>query len=304
MSELMVVGEALVDVVDDARGTRTQHPGGSPANVALGLARLGRSVDLVTWLARDPAGVAVVDHLERSGVTVLPGSLGADRTSSAVARLDAGGCATYEFDLEWQLAATVPARDVSVLHTGSIAAVAETVPADALLRMIHDARPSATITYDPNLRPSVMGDAGAVRPRVEELVAVADVVKASEEDLAWLYPDDTPLDVADAWADDLGCALVVVTHGGEGSTAVRSGGRRLGVLARPVPVVDTVGAGDAFMSGLLAALTDHGLTGGARRDDLHRADEQVLGAVLDFASRVAAITVSRAGANPPHQAEL
>ncbi|SKC72268.1 carbohydrate kinase family protein [Krasilnikoviella flava] len=304
MSELVVVGEALVDIVEDGNGARAQHPGGSPANVALGLARLGRSVDLLTWLARDQAGAGVVDHLEASGVTVLPASLGASRTSSALARLDAGGGATYEFDLEWHLATAAPVQDVSVLHTGSIAAVADTVPADALLRMIHDARRSATITYDPNLRPSIMGDVEVVLARVEGLVAAADVVKVSEEDLGWLHPDAEPLDVASTWANDLGCALVVVTHGGRGATAVRSHGRHLEVPARPVEIVDTVGAGDAFMGGLLAALHGRGLTGADRRDGLHRADATALEAVLDFASRVAAVTVGRAGANPPYLAEL
>ncbi|GAB3095417.1 carbohydrate kinase [Isoptericola nanjingensis] len=300
----MVVGEALVDIVEDGSGARTHHPGGSPANVALGLARLGGSVELLTWLARDQAGAGVVDRLEASGVAILPASLGASRTSTAVACLDADGGATYEFDLEWHLATTAPARNMSVLHTGSIAAVADTVSADTLVQMIHDVRRFATITYDPNLRPSIMGDVDAVRVRVETLVAAADVVKVSEEDLGWLHPEAEPLDVASAWANDLGCALVVVTHGGRGSTAVRPLGRDLEVPARPVAVVDTVGAGDAFMSGLLAALRGHGLTGSDQRDALRRADATALEAVLDFASRVAAVTVSRAGANPPHLAEL
>ncbi|MFI2104531.1 carbohydrate kinase [Isoptericola sp. NPDC019693] len=304
MSEFLVVGEALVDIVEDRSGARAHHPGGSPANVALGLARLGGSVDLLTWLARDQAGAGVVDHLEASGVTVLPESLGGSRTSSALARLDADGGATYEFDLEWHLAPAVPGHDARVVHAGSIAAVADTVPADALLRMVHDARRSATITYDPNLRPSIMGDAEAVRARVDALVAAADVVKVSEEDLGWLHPDAAPLDVASSWADDLGCAVVVVTHGGRGATAVRAHGHPVVTPARPVTVVDTVGAGDSFMSGLLAALHGRGLTGADRRDALRRVDTAALEAVLDFASRAAAVTVSRAGANPPHLAEL
>ena len=102
MSEFLVVGESLVDIVEDRNGSRVEVPGGSPANVALGLARLGESVDLLTWLAADQRGSTVVDHLTASGVNVLRGSLGATRTPSALARLDETGGATYEFDLEWE----------------------------------------------------------------------------------------------------------------------------------------------------------------------------------------------------------
>ncbi|WP_125776627.1 carbohydrate kinase family protein [Antribacter gilvus] len=304
MSEFLVVGEALVDIVEDLGGARSEVPGGSPANVALGLARLGRSAELLTWLGQDPRGSAVVDHLTASGVTVLPGSMEAARTSTALARLDRDGGATYEFDLEWSLAGCTPTQDVSVLHTGSIAAVAETEPPGALLDLVHEARRTATITYDPNLRPSIMRDVGAVRPRVEALVAAADVVKVSEEDLAWLQPGADPLGVASRWVTDLGCALAVVTRGADGSTAVLSGGRRVDVPPQRVPVVDTVGAGDAYMSGLLAALYEHGYTGAGRRADLHAITDPAVTTILGFAARVAAITVGRSGANPPRLAEV
>lgn len=304
MSRFLVVGESLVDIVEEGNGDRTEVPGGSPANVALGLARLGESVDLLTWLGTDQRGTAVLDHLTAPGVNVLRESLGATRTPTALARLDETGGATYEFDLEWQLVPIVVPRDIDVVHTGSIAAVADPQPADALLRMVHDACGSATITYDPNLRPSIMGEPGSVRERVEGLVAAADVVKVSEEDLGWLHPDADPLDIAGTWVDDLECALVVVTHGGRGSTALLPHGHRVEVRAPVVTVVDTVGAGDSYMSGMLSALHRHGLVGARRRHDLYAMAASEVTAILDFSTSLAAITVSRAGANPPHLAEV
>ena len=213
---------------------------------------------------------------------VLRESWGAARTSTALARVDETGAATYDFDLDWRLAwARVP-QGVEVVHTGSIAAVADAEPAGALLGMLHDARRFVTTTYDPNLRPSIMGDPRSVQGRIEGLVAAADVVKVSEEDLGWLHPDADPLEIASSWVDDLGCALVVVTQGARGSTALQPGGCRVEVAAPLVTVVDTVGAGDAYMSGLLAALQSHDLVGAPRRRDLRAMTAADVTAVLDL----------------------
>lgn len=304
MSEFLVVGEALVDVVVSLDGARTEHPGGSPANVALGLGRLGKDVSLLTWLAGDPQGRMVTEHLEASGVVVLPGSLGAQRTPVALARVDASGTATYEFDLSWDLAPLTLAGDVAVVHTGSIGAVAATRPADALKALLRHARSTAIVTYDPNLRPSIMGAAGEVRGKVEALVGLADVVKVSDEDLGWLYPDADRLDVAHRWVAEHGCAFVVVTLGGHGSVAVLADGTRVEVPAPAVTVADTVGAGDSYMGGLLATLSDRGLTGASSRDVLRAVDALTVTSMMERAARVAAITVSRPGANPPTAAEL
>jgi len=200
MSTFLVIGEALVDAVVHPDGTAAEHPGGSPANVALGLARLGKRAELLTHLAEDDRGRSVRTHLETSGVVVLPQSFGATRTPTALARLDDDGVATYEFDLSWDLAPVTVGDAVRVVHTGSIGAVAATDPADALLTLLREARATATITYDPNLRPTIMGDPAAVRRDVEALVRVADVVKVSDEDLAWLFPEADPVAVARAGA--------------------------------------------------------------------------------------------------------
>lgn len=299
---VLAVGEALIDVVHRADGTVDELPGGSLANVALTLGRLGRDARLVTWIGDDAHGAALRDWLAASGVTLAPGSADADRTSVATAHLDAHGAATYEFDLEWQVPArTTVDAGTRALHTGSIAAVLE--PGAAAVReLVASARATATVTYDPNARPALMGDPADARPRIEALVALADVVKVSDEDLAWLAPGTDPVAVARDWLA-LGPAVVVVTLGGEGAVAVTATGEQR-VAAPRVQVVDTVGAGDSFMGALIDGLWDADLLGADRREALRAIDDATLADLLERCVAVAAITVSRAGANPPRRAEL
>jgi len=300
----LVIGEALVDVVRRTDGTVDEHPGGSPANVALGLARLGRSVELVTWIGTDDRGRAVREHLEASGVRLAAGSDGAAATSVATATLDGTGAATYTFDLDWQVPAEHAAdyRDVVVVHSSTIGAALEP-GGSAALRILAEARVDATITYDPNIRPDLVGDPDDARALVERLVGLADVVKVSDEDLAWLEPDGDPRTIARRWAGQ-GPGLVVVTRGGEGALAVTAGGVELEVPAPRVTVADTVGAGDSFMSGLVDGLWLAGLLGASHRIALGGAGTEVLTPVLERCARIAAITVSRPGANPPRAEEL
>ncbi|MBT0992832.1 carbohydrate kinase [Cellulomonas sp. DKR-3] len=300
----LVIGEALIDVVERADGTRDQHPGGSPANVALGLGRLGRAVELLTWLGEDAEGDLVRHHLRSSHVDVLVGDRSAIRTPIATAHLDNEGVATYEFDLRWDLPSAWEGdeRVPLVVHTGSIATVLE--PGAA--RVAHEVarrRPSSTVTYDPNLRPALMGSPEHAGPFVDAMVRLADVVKVSDEDLAWLHPGVAPAEIAEDWARR-GPALVVVTHGGEGAFAATAAGARLQVAAPSVQVLDTVGAGDSFMGGLIDGLWTAGLLGGDRRAALHDVDAGTVEAVLERCARIAAITVSREGANPPRSDEL
>ncbi len=300
----LVIGEALVDVVVHADGRREEHPGGSPANVALGLSRLGRPVDLLTWLAPDAYGARVRSHLEASGVHVVTGNRSAVATPVALARLDEQGQASYEFDLTWELPTSWAGDDVAplVVHTGSIATTLEP-GGPSVLREVTQRRATSTITYDPNARPALMGTPAHARSVVEEFVRAADVVKASDADLEWLYPGRRPDEVALSWARS-GPAVVVVTRGGDGAFAATAGGARLDVPAQKVEVVDTVGAGDSFMSGLVDGLWSEGLLGAANRAALAAIDAGTLRRVLDRCIRIAAITVSRAGANPPRRAEL
>lgn len=298
----LVVGEALIDVVHRTDGTTAEHPGGSPANVALTLGRLERPVDLLTWIGTDVYGDVVRKWLAGSGVTIAPGSDGASSTSMAIARLGDDGAATYEFDLGWNLPrdAQVPAGTV-VAHTGSVAAVLEP-GATAVRRILGAARSTATITYDPNVRPSLMGTAAAVRPQIEEHVRFADVVKVSDEDLHWLYPAADLAAIATRWQKS-GPSLVVVTYGGAGARAYTMRGR-VDVAAPEVTVADTVGAGDSFMGALVDGLWSADLLGASRRGDLATISPETLTAVLEQCVRVAAITVSRPGANPPRRREL
>lgn len=300
----LVVGEALVDVVRRPDGSVGEHVGGSPANVALGLARLGRDAELLTWLGQDAYGALVNRHLEASGVRMLQGSESAISTSIATALLDEDGVATYDFDLDWNLPSEWEGSDEPplVVHTGSIAAVLEP-GARKVAQLVENHRPTSTITYDPNLRPALMGSPEQALPVVEALVLQSDVVKVSDEDLAWLLPGIAPAEIAEEWTRR-GPSLVVVTHGGKGAFASTSSGARLMVAAPTVQVADTVGAGDSFMSGLIDGLWSAGLVGAERRDALRDVPPETVEAILERCARIAAITVSRPGANPPTAAEL
>ncbi|MGI8677110.1 MAG: carbohydrate kinase family protein [Jatrophihabitans sp.] len=302
---IAVLGEALIDLVEDGDDeARLARPGGSPYNVALGLARLGHPAAFVGRLSRDPLGTILRNHALRSGVDL---SLSVDAPEpSTVALLElSAGVAQYRFgadgtaDFRWTDAElALLTADVAALHFGSLASWLP--PGDtAVLRRVETLRADVLISYDPNVRPHLQPDAAAARRQVERAVALAHLVRTSEEDLAHLYPGGDAGDVARGWLG-LGPALVVVTRGGDGARAHTTS---LDV-ARGVPVidvVDTVGAGDAFTSGLLATLAQRELLDAAALTAL---DTQTLGAVLDDAALVAALTCSRAGATPPRRADL
>ena len=300
----VVVGEALVDLVGQ-RGSRTlvAHPGGSPANVALGLARLGDQVALMTRLGRDSFGEMVSAHLKASGVRVDSGPDAGAKTSLAVASL-AAGVASYDFRIEWDIGDLAPLPvEARCIHTGSLAtALAPGAGQVTNLLERERERGRVTISYDPNVRPALLGSPEDARPGIEHLVSLSDVVKVSDEDLRWLYPDRRDEDVARDWLA-LGAPLVVVTRGGEGVFAVTAG-LELDRPATRIELVDTVGAGDSFTAGLLDGLSRADLIGGARRDALARIDEASLISVLDEASLIASITCSRPGADPPTWAEV
>lgn len=302
MQPVLAVGEALVDIVSGPAGTVAEHPGGSAANVAVALARLAVPVRLATWIGRDPRGLAIARWLADAGVALTPGSTAAARTPTAIATLDASGAATYEFDLEWHAALPVDeVADAAAVHTGSLAALLEPGAAnvDAL---VEAARPHATISYDPNIRPALLGRRAEVRRRVERFVASADVVRASADDVAWLYPGDDTRAVAARW-QTAGAALVVVTHGAEGAHAVCRAGA-VDHPGRPVAVVDTVGAGDTFTAALLWGLAGRGLLGAASRPALRAIGLADVRALLAAAACAGELSVARAGADPPTLAEL
>ncbi len=285
MTRGLVIGEALIDIVEGV-----EHVGGSPLNVAVGLARLGRDVDFLTHIGDDERGRRIADYVKASGAQLVPGSMSAGRTPTAVATIADDGSAAYAFDLDWQLSGTPEVAPPLFVHTGSIAAVRE--PGCLAVAALLDAyRVSATLTFDPNVRPALIPDPDVARDRIARLVERSDIVKASDEDLRWIDPGHEPEWTARAWLAS-GPALVVVTMGDRGALALCSAGR-VRVAARPVAVVDTVGAGDAFMVGLLDALW--GFLGADRRAALGRIGFDGLTAALESASLLSALTVGRAG---------
>lgn len=297
----LVVGEALVDIVHRPGAEPVEHVGGSPLNVAVGLGRLGRPVDFVTTVGRDPRGARIVDHLRSSGVTTTTGSDSATRTSTAVATIGADRSATYEFDLEWTPRIPPPTGDAVLVHTGSIATVLEP-GCETVAELVAQHSVTATVSFDPNVRPSLIGDPARGRARIERLVELADIVKVSDEDLAWFAPGTTPLATARAWATR-GPALVVVTRGAAGAVAVCAAGETE-VPAVEVEVVDTVGAGDAFTAGLLDALWGEGLLGASRREELRHISLDTVRRALGSAAWTSGLTVAKAGADLPTRAEL
>ena len=296
MSRGLVIGESLIDIVEGA-----QHVGGSPLNVAVGLARLGRGIDFLTHIADDDAGRRIAEHVKSAGAQLVPGSITADRTPSAIATLAENGSASYTFDLDWQLSGTPEVAPPLFVHTGSIAAVREP-GCLAVAALLDTYRVSATVTLDPNMRPTLIADRDLARSRIEHLVERSDIVKVSDEDLRWIDPEHEPEQTARTWLS-LGPAVVAVTMGDQGSLALCAAGETH-VAARPVRVVDTVGAGDAFMVGLLDALWQMNLLGADRRSALVRIDPDALTAALDAASAASALTVARAGADLPDRAAL
>jgi fructokinase len=283
---VLVVGESLVDIVRAADGTTTEWPGGSAANVAVALARLGRPVRFATAYADDERGRALARHLDNAGVGLAGDPTFLSRTSSAAATIQPDGSATYSFDLDWRLGPTLIGSPRFV-HVCSLGAVVQP-GADDVVRILEELRGSATVTYDINARPAVTGTGPDLVAAVERVAALADLVKASDEDLAVLYPTFGVTEAVEHLLS-LGPGAIAVTRGDAGATWTSAAGE-VSVPATSVDVVDTIGAGDTFSAALIDALWDD-----PDRDPTE---------VLAHAARAAAVTVSRPGADPPWRHEL
>ncbi len=308
-----VIGEALIDLVQQPSADPAAekhfigHPGGSPFNVAVGLSRLGQPTRLLARLSRDTFGRQLRAHAESNGVDLSAAVDAPQPSTLAVVGLDANGVASYDFYLEatadWQwtrseLEQIGPGTDW--VHTGSLASWTEpgaTVIADYLRATAGLSRAGGSvISFDPNVRASLMPSRAEAVRRIEALIELADVVKASEEDVSWLYPDTDVPTVLARWSA-AGASLVVITLGAAGAIFQQTGQRPVAVAGRSVAVVDTVGAGDAFMAGLINALIRTGTAPAEISTELARS--AVAEAIL-----VSALTCQRAGANPPTAAEL
>lgn len=288
---VLVVGEALTDIIAQGGDVR-EVPGGSPANVALGLSRLDTPTELLTAVGKDARGQAITERLEAAGVSLMPQSWSQEASSSAEATLRPDGSAEYTFRIRWHLPDNVRVPAVSHLHVGSIATFLAP-GADQVEALIEARRPGTTVSYDPNIRPALVGDPDAARSRFEQLCRSCDVVKLSDEDAEFLYPVRTPEEVAES----IGAVvpIVVVTLGAEGSL-LRHVGVTTRVPATATTVADTVGAGDSYMAALLWSLLGE--------PGCPAVDAAAVERAAQAASRAAAITVSRVGAEPPTTAEL
>lgn len=302
---ILCLGEALVDIIIRDGQVLSEHVGGSPLNVACGLAQLGHPALIASWWGNDERGKAIEAHAAARAVGIVPGSDKAERTATANAHLDPTGQASYDFDLVWDVPKLPAPASLAHLHTGSFATTLDP-GGSKVLAAVKAMAISGTVSYDPNARPALMESADKVRGRIEEIVALSDVVKASDEDLGWLYGKDTPVEqIMREWIRT-GPGLVVVTRGPWGAYALLSGDRDMLVVdPLNVEVADTVGAGDSFMAGLLSGLLDAGLIGGPEtKARLRAASWGEVRTPLHRAVVTSGLTVSHSGAYSPTRAEV
>lgn len=299
---LSVLGEALIDLVCEPDGRFAARPGGSPMNVAVGLARLGLPTSFMARLSGDAFGRTLRAHVARNGVGTENCMHAGEPTTLAVVSLDSQGRAEYDFYVEgtadWQwtdteLRQVAPAT--TVFHTGSIASWTGPGAARIWAAASRLRESGVLITYDPNARPRLMGQRDHAVAQVQAGVSLAHVVKCSDQDLEFLYPTEEPATVVDRWLT-MGPELVIVTLGSDGATGALRSGRRTQRPSIRVTVADTIGAGDAFMSGLLAGLYRSELVS---PQSLAAMSDEQLDAVIDDAVLSAALTCERPGADPP-----
>ena len=300
---VVVAGEALIDLILAADGTLAAAAGGGPFNAARTLARLGVDTVFLGGLSDDRFGQLLRSRLEGDGVRLaMPGAVPLP-TSLAVAELDEGGAATYRFYLAHTSAPAVSEADAlgvlttttRVLHVGTLGLVLDPVAA-SLERLVADVGDDVLVFVDPNCRPRIIEDAVGYRARLDRVLARADVVKVSGDDLEWLSPGVPMLEAARGLLAR-GPQVVLFTDGAE-AVHVLTGTASFSLTVPEVEVVDTVGAGDSFGGGFLATWVDAGLG----RTDLH--DLDALRRAAERAVVVAGITCTRAGAEPPRLAEL
>ena len=297
----VVCGEALIDLLPGEQVSLSETRwsalcGGGPMNTALGLARLGEDSHFLGRLGGDAFGRQLERYLQGNGVATDLAIRTGEPTSVAVVSLDAEGRASYTFHFQdtsnfgWRTGEFPELRENDWLHFGSIGTISGP-GARAVLNFVRST--PASLSYDINVRPSVLSDRVEYFQRVEQLIAAVGasggIVKASDEDICWLVDDPDPLPYAEAWCIEYGLALCIVTLGPDGAVAIKPDGRQVRVPGHAVELVDTVGAGDTFMAGFLASYAK-------RPDDVERA--------LRWGAGASALVCSRQGANPPTRAEL
>jgi fructokinase len=294
VKKVWVAGEALMDLIPVVGGDRVPIVGGGPANTAKAVARLGYPTYFVGGISSDEYGRAVELELLRSGVDLSLVHRGDSPTALAIATINEAGLASYEFKLDSTVSfnfhsSWLPKEDAEVIHIGSVATLLEP-GASELYKWLSNK--SATVVFDPNVRPSIQSDKKIYRNSVERWIDLAKIVKLSEDDFSWLY-ESSESEVIANWLSR-GTEIVVVTRAERGLSAFTRDGR-IDCPAAKVELVDSVGAGDTIGAVIVEGLLKHGL-GGLEAD--------VLRQVLERAAKAAGITCSRAGANPPWKEEL
>ncbi|MBL6929181.1 MAG: carbohydrate kinase [Rhodospirillales bacterium] len=308
-ARFLVCGEALFDLffeADEEMGMRfSARVGGSPFNVALGLARLGREVGFFSGISNDFLGARLVRSLETEGVSTEYLIRKDAATTLSLVGLGADGSPSYAFyghdsaDRSVEIA-DLPeiGENIGALHFGSYSLVAAP-SADAFAALAQKEAGKRLISVDPNVRLNVEPDIGIWRSRMDFLLPFADLVKISEEDIEALFPGVQADNFARQWMDR-GAGLVVVTKGVGGAVGFGRHGP-VEVPSIPVDVVDAVGAGDSFQAALLCGLDEMGALSSQGLRSLNR---ETLGTLLNFAAEAASLTCSRRGADLPTQSEL
>ena len=297
---IWVCGEVLIDLIPGTDGVRVPHVGGGPANTAKALARLGHEVQFIDGISSDQYGVMSRKELLDDEVKLDLALKSEKPTCLAIVSLTENGGASYEFEIDGTATFDFsldwlpdPSRyKPNVLHIGTLVTVIEP-GADALYDWATRVAEFAPIVFDPNIRPAVMGDRDKYQLAVEKWAAIASVIKVSDDDMAWLYPDQKYRDVAQRWISD-GAALVVITRGADGLLGITADGS-VEVPGVKIEVADTVGAGDTVGAIIVEAMIEKGI--------LNLTDD-VLKATLHRAAVAAGITCSRKGAQPPYKHEL
>ncbi len=301
---ILCCGEALIDMIP-AEGAYVPHVGGSVLNTAVALGRLGVSAGLLTGLSTDRFGAMIGAALDQSGVDTAPAVSSERPTTLAFVHLEHGE-ARYSFYDAQSATRMIEPGDLGGLPAAPMAlffggiSLCNSPVADTLAGLAETRAGGAVIMLDPNIRPGFAIDEAGYRARLNRLIGLADIVKVSDEDSAWLLPDIAEAQARARHLARLGPALVIRTRGALGAVALGAHGC-VDVAAPKVSAVDTVGAGDAFNAGVLARLQALGLL---ERGALRRLDNDTLRDVLHHAARVAALTVTRSGANPPWAHEL
>jgi len=307
---ILCAGEALIDMIpsptQSERDGYVPHTGGAVFNTAIALGRLGARSGLLSGISSDLFGQQLMTALAASHVD-FSHVIRSDRPSTLAFVQLTDGHATYSFFDENSAGRMITTQDlpalsddVTALYCGGISLACEP-GADTYAHLVETEGKDRAVMLDPNIRPGFIKDSARYRERLTRVLALSDIVKVSDEDLNWIFPGPEPLTEKVAMLRDAGPKIVIMTRGGAGVTAMLPSGAEINVPAKRVEVVDTVGAGDTFNAGVLAHLSENGLL---TKPALRNLSADELTAALRFGARVAAVTVSRAGANPPWREEL